>query len=133
MAPSVEVAPAAQEPKKDVIGFIYPPPEVRNIVDKTASFVARNGVEFESKIRMNEQSNPKFNFLNPGDPYHAYYQHRVVVIREGKAEPEKIKVLPTESSVVTKQSEFVKSVTEDVIVPKEPPPEYEFLGELIFK
>ena len=83
MAPSVEVAPAAQEPKKDVIGFIYPPPEVRNIVDKTASFVARNGVEFESKIRMNEQSNPKFNFLNPGDPYHAYYQHKVQESRSG--------------------------------------------------
>ena len=29
----------------------------------------------------NEINNPKFNFLNPGDPYHAYYKHKVVVIR----------------------------------------------------
>lgn len=28
-------------PTKPVVGIIYPPPEVRNIVDKTASFVAR--------------------------------------------------------------------------------------------
>jgi len=110
--------------------IIYPPPEVRNIVDKTAGFVARNGIEFEQRIKQNEINNPKFNFLNTGDPYHAYYQHRVVVIREGKPEPEKIKAaLPTES-VAKKQSELLKSVTkEDVIVPKEPPPEYEFLAD----
>lgn len=28
---------------KSIVGIIYPPPEVRNIVDKTASFVARYG------------------------------------------------------------------------------------------
>jgi len=109
--------------------IIYPPPEVRNIVDKTAGFVARNGIEFEQRIKQNEINNPKFNFLNTGDPYHAYYQHRVVVIREGKPEPEKVKALPTES-IAKKQSEILKSVTkEDVIVPKEPPPEYEFLAD----
>jgi len=52
-----------------------------------------------------------------------------VVIREGKPEPEKVKALPTES-IAKKQSEILKSVTkEDVIVPKEPPPEYEFLAD----
>ncbi|KAA0203292.1 hypothetical protein HAZT_HAZT003691 [Hyalella azteca] len=81
------VAPNPSDEKKNVIGFIYPPPEVRNIVDKTASFVARNGVEFESRIRINEQNNPKFNFLNPGDPYHAYYQHKVQDCRAGKPLP----------------------------------------------
>ncbi len=55
--------------------------QVRNIVDKTAGFVARNGAEFEHRIKQNEVNNPKFNFLNPGDPYHAYYQHKVVQIR----------------------------------------------------
>ena len=33
----VEETPAT----KPIVGIIYPPPEVRNIVDKTASFVAR--------------------------------------------------------------------------------------------
>ena len=57
---------------------------VSDIVDKTASFVARNGPEFESRIRQNEIKNPKFNFLNAGDPYNAYYQHKVNEHKEGK-------------------------------------------------
>ena len=67
------------------IGIIYPPPEVRSIVDKTATFVARNGPEFEDKIRQNEINNPKFNFLNSADPYHAYYRHKLKDIQEGKS------------------------------------------------
>lgn len=57
---------------------------ISDIVDKTASFVARNGPEFEARIRQNEIGNPKFNFLNTGDPYHAYYQHKVREFKEGK-------------------------------------------------
>ena len=49
---------------KNNVGIIYPPPEVRNIVDKTALFVARNGPEFEQRIKQKEHSNPRFNFLN---------------------------------------------------------------------
>lgn len=103
---------------KPIVGIIYPPPEVRNIVDKTASFVARfdpqphifwhacyrllipgswinlslciivyrNGPEFEARIRQNEINNPKFNFLTPTDPYHAYYRHKVNEFKEGKAQ-----------------------------------------------
>lgn len=113
--------------------IIYPPPEVRNIVDKTAGFVARNGAEFEHRIKQNEVNNPKFNFLNPGDPYHAYYQHKVVQIREGKSEPavEKGPKAPAES-VQKKQSELLKAIQhkkDEVVVPKEPPPEFEFLAD----
>ena len=78
------MAPIAANNDGRSVGIIYPPPEVRNIVDKTASFVARNGPEFEQRIKQNELNNPKFTFLNSGDPYHAYYQHRVVEIRDGK-------------------------------------------------
>lgn len=54
----------------------------KDIVDKTASFVARNGPEFESRIRQNELGNPKFNFLTQGDPYHKYYLLKVKDLRE---------------------------------------------------
>lgn len=47
------------------------------IVDKTATFVAKNGIEFENKIKEKEATNIKFAFLNPADPYHAYYKHKV--------------------------------------------------------
>ena len=43
------------------------------------------GVEFESRIRQNEINNPKFNFLNPGDPYNAYFQHKVQDFRDQDA------------------------------------------------
>ncbi|CAN1835963.1 Probable splicing factor 3A subunit 1 [Linum perenne] len=59
------------------IGIIHPPPDIRNIVDKTAQFVAKNGPEFEKRIMAHNANNAKFNFLNSNDPYHAYYQHRL--------------------------------------------------------
>uniref|UniRef100_A0A672YQI5 Splicing factor 3a, subunit 1 n=1 Tax=Sphaeramia orbicularis TaxID=375764 RepID=A0A672YQI5_9TELE len=84
--PETNKVPEETPATKPIVGIIYPPPEVRNIVDKTASFVARNGPEFEARIRQNEINNPKFNFLNPNDPYHAYYRHKVNEFKEGKAQ-----------------------------------------------
>ncbi|CAH9130130.1 unnamed protein product [Cuscuta epithymum] len=65
------------------IGIIYPPPDIRSIVDKTSQFVVKNGPEFERRIVLSNAGNAKFNFLNPSDPYHAYYQHR---LSEGRAQ-----------------------------------------------
>lgn len=48
-----------------VVGLIYPPPEVRNIVDKTAAFVAKNGLEFAGKIAAEKAGQAKFRFLQP--------------------------------------------------------------------
>lgn len=129
-----EEAPTAPA-TKPIVGIIYPPPEVRNIVDKTASFVARNGPEFESRIRQNELGNPKFNFLNTGDPYHAYYQHKVKEFKEGKgSEPAApTPAVPQQKTVASatqlKQQELLKQVTEQPFVPKDPPPDYEFMAD----
>jgi len=49
------------------------------------------GPEFEERIRGNEQDNPKFNFLNPNDPYHAYYAHKLKEFQESDlSEPRKL-------------------------------------------
>ncbi|XP_022179803.1 splicing factor 3A subunit 1-like [Myzus persicae] len=114
------------------IGIIYPPPEVRNIVDKTASFVARNGPEFESRIRQNELGNPKFNFLTQGDPYHAYYVHKVKDLREKATQeptlpPKETKSMSTATQL--KQQELLKQVQEAIFVPKDPPKEFEFIAD----
>ncbi|TID17599.1 hypothetical protein CANINC_003965, partial [Pichia inconspicua] len=42
---------------------------------KTATYVSKNGVLFENKIKAKESQNPKFVFLNSDDPYHQYYQY----------------------------------------------------------
>ncbi|KAL3520304.1 hypothetical protein ACH5RR_018453 [Cinchona calisaya] len=70
-------APTSIATHTRTIGIIYPPPDIRNIVDKTSQFVAKNGPEFEKRIIASNAGNPKFNFLNASDPYHAYYQHRL--------------------------------------------------------
>ncbi|CAA6673377.1 unnamed protein product [Spirodela intermedia] len=63
------------------IGIIHPPPDIRTIIDKTSSFVSKNGPEFERRILAHNAGNAKFNFLIPTDPYHAYYQHRLSEFR----------------------------------------------------
>jgi splicing factor 3A subunit 1 len=55
-------------------------------VDKTAAFVAKNGPQFEERIKDNEKHNNKFAFLNPNDPYRAYYDFKLQENREGKGE-----------------------------------------------
>uniref|UniRef100_A0A7N0RHY0 Splicing factor 3A subunit 1 n=1 Tax=Kalanchoe fedtschenkoi TaxID=63787 RepID=A0A7N0RHY0_KALFE len=74
-------APATVATHTRTIGIIHPPPDIRSIVDKTSQFVAKNGPEFEKRIIANNAGNAKFNFLNPSDPYHAYYQHRLAEFR----------------------------------------------------
>ncbi|KAL5965803.1 Splicing factor 3A subunit 1 [Taenia solium] len=119
-----EVAPE-NKPINPKIGIIYPPPEVRNIVDKTASFVARNGPDFESRIRQNEINNPKFNFLNPTDPYHAYYQQKVKDFTEGKA-VESLGMRVTVPSAARLGQDAPK-IIQETFIPKDPPPEFEFV------
>ncbi|EPX74724.1 splicing factor Sap114 [Schizosaccharomyces octosporus yFS286] len=74
--------------KDGVLGLptnlILPPPEIREIIDKSAGYVARNGLAFEEKIRQNEIKNPKFSFLQVDDPYYKYYQHKLQEARQGK-------------------------------------------------
>ena len=98
-----------------------------DIVDKTASFVARNGPEFESRIRQNELGNPKFNFLNTGDPYHSYYQHKVKEFKEGKGQEPKAPI-GVNITAHQKQQEILKQV-EQPFIPKDPPPEFEFIAD----
>ncbi|XP_061907122.1 splicing factor 3A subunit 1 [Entelurus aequoreus] len=122
-------APEETPATKPMVGIIYPPPEVRNIVDKTASFVARNGPEFEARIRQNEINNPKFNFLNPNDPYHAYYRHKVNEFKEGKAQEPSAAVPKVMQQAMLQTQQLPQKVQAIQEIPKEPPPEYEFLAD----
>ncbi|KAJ2781050.1 SF3a splicing factor complex subunit [Coemansia javaensis] len=66
-------------------GMIYPPVDIKTIVDKTAEHVARSGEAFQQMIREKYQGNARFAFIYPGDPYFAYYEHMVGQFRSGKA------------------------------------------------
>ncbi|XP_077291331.1 SR-related CTD associated factor 6 isoform X2 [Arctopsyche grandis] len=56
----------------------HPPKDtdLRNIIDKLAQFVARNGPEFEQMTKSKQKNNPKFSFLYGGDHFN-YYQYKV--------------------------------------------------------
>lgn len=69
---------------KPPAGVVLPPHEIRNILEKTAGYVARNGAVFEDRIREKERQNPKFSFLAPDDAYHPFYQWRLNEIRAGR-------------------------------------------------
>ncbi|WKX97788.1 hypothetical protein Q1695_013455 [Nippostrongylus brasiliensis] len=108
---------------RTIIGLIYPPPDIRTIVDKTAAFVARNGVDFENKIREKEANNKRFNFLSPTDPYNAYYKQKVRDFQEGKADTA---VAPPKPQLPEAVKDAVKKAD---FVPTKPPPAFEFCAD----
>ncbi|KAG9096369.1 hypothetical protein FS749_008645 [Ceratobasidium sp. UAMH 11750] len=105
---------------KFATGMIYPPPDIRTIIDRTAAFVARsaNPPQFEDKIRESQRNEPKFSFLNSADPYHAYYRHRIQKVEEGE----------DDQTVTVAAAKDVPETAVPVIQapPKEPPP-HEFV------
>lgn len=90
MAPSATAvdspAPAGlpDEVNKPPPGVVLPPRDIRSIVEKTAGYVARNGLVFEDRIREKEKHNSKFSFLSANDAYTPYYEWRLQEIKEGR-------------------------------------------------
>ncbi|KAI6207098.1 Splicing factor 3A subunit 1 [Aphelenchoides besseyi] len=107
---------------KSIVGLIIPPPDVRAIVEKTAQFVARNGIDFENKIKEKEAQNPRFGFLSPTDPYHAYYRSKVSMFETGVAQ-----------EIAQPKTQLPEAIREHVqqaeLIPKNPPPAYEFMAD----
>ena len=99
-------------PPKDIRGAAYYYAPLKNftanicaaIVEKTAGYVARNGVVFEGgdpnlhswtsstdistagtdRIREKEKHNPKFSFLSANDAYNSFYAWRLNEVRQGR-------------------------------------------------
>jgi len=56
---------------------------VKNIIDKLANFVARNGIAFEKMTKDKQKNNPKFAFLFGGQHFN-YYQYRLTTEQQRK-------------------------------------------------
>ena len=85
------------------------------IIDKTATFVAKNGPQFEERIKESEKFNNKFSFLNTNDPYRAYYDHKINLVKEGLAAPKKFEPVKVEAQPVI-------PIVPVKPIPKEPAP-----------
>ncbi|CAB9526684.1 Splicing factor 3A subunit 1 [Seminavis robusta] len=94
-------------------GVIRPPPEIRAVADKTASYVAKNGRAFEARILgSGKGKTPKFAFLQPTSPFHAYYEDRIRFYESGgedkkEEEPDASKE-KTDGASVKKESDKKK-------------------------
>jgi len=65
------------------IGVIIPPPDIKKVIDKAATFVGKYGSNFEAMLKQEAHNLPKFSFLNEGDPYRPYYDSIVASIAKG--------------------------------------------------
>ena len=45
-----------------------------NCIEKTAEFILTQGAQMEILMRAKEANNPKFQFLDPDNPYHSIYK-----------------------------------------------------------
>ncbi|KAF8930096.1 Pre-mRNA splicing factor PRP21 like protein-domain-containing protein [Dissophora ornata] len=115
--PSGQESESTQEDVASV-GIIYPPPYIRAIADKTAALLAGSdtGALLEERLRQSEKNNAKFCFLNPTDPYHAYYAFKVKEAKSGKAP----KAAEIKAEVEAKVEEVIKP-------PPEEPPALDFM------
>lgn len=58
--------------------ILCPPSEQRVIIDKTASYVLKNGKDFEDILRA--KNDKRFTFLQYNDPYYKYYTFKLTGI-----------------------------------------------------
>jgi splicing factor 3A subunit 1 len=79
---------------------ILPPPIVREIIDRTAGFIAKNGRSYEERIARSAPGTIKFAFLSETHPYHDYYEQTIVKLKaEGVIIP---MLIPTTQQSPTK-------------------------------
>ncbi|KAJ3106821.1 hypothetical protein HDU97_005533 [Phlyctochytrium planicorne] len=117
---------------------IIPPPEIKAVAEKTAAYVAKNGVNFEERIREDKKHDQKFCFLNPNDPYRPYYDLKVKEAKEGtgqqkKEEGDKVVFLfDTQAERKDCSDHLMQALSQEKasapqsnqkLAPKEPPPD----------
>jgi hypothetical protein len=95
LTPLVPYGPTPPKPLSRP-SFIVPPADVQIIIDKMASYVAKNGRDFETIVK--NKGDPRFSFLELSHQYHGYYAHKLTIY-EGAVNP---RVL-TEEELLQKQ------------------------------
>ncbi|CAG8679220.1 186_t:CDS:2 [Dentiscutata erythropus] len=54
-----------------------PPPDLKIIIDKMATYVSKSGESLEAKVREKHIDDPRFSFLLPWNEFHSYYRQRI--------------------------------------------------------
>ena len=95
---------------KQNVAMIYPPPELKKIVDKVANLVIKYGEEFEEKLK-NDENNKKYSFLNKDDPYFLYYSSKIKENKQNKEKNEEFLQKKRKSSNEESKEEKENNIT----------------------
>ncbi|KAI9457754.1 Pre-mRNA splicing factor PRP21 like protein-domain-containing protein [Lactarius psammicola] len=109
---------------KFTTGLILPPPDVKSTINRTIVHMNRSSdpLQFEVKLRESRRTDPAFSFLNPADPYHAYYRNRLDQAMRGEV----LDGVPADVDSKVEETEEGK-VSGDY---GKPPPPTEFILEM---
>ncbi|KAG7174056.1 suppressor of white apricot-like [Homarus americanus] len=58
----------------------WPPPDVQMVIDKMASYIIKNGGDFEAMVR--SRDDPRFSFLKKDHEYYPYYRCKIRLYSE---------------------------------------------------
>lgn len=102
------------------------------MIDKAAANLATKGPELENHIR-EANKDGRFNFLNPNDPYYAYYRFKYQEVKDGKGkfyikqiQKKSFNCIDIDASIVSQSSNQVQDHVQAVpdepvqLAPKEP-------------
>ncbi|KAF0528307.1 splicing factor, suppressor of white-apricot-like isoform x1 [Gigaspora margarita] len=68
----------SSKPQSQPLGpVIVPPPDLKIIIDKMATYVSKSGESLEAKVREKHIDDPRFSFLLPWNEFHSYYRQRI--------------------------------------------------------
>ena len=66
--------------------FTKRPPTVKlfRAIEKTALFLAGQGIQMEILLKAKQSGNPVFDFLSVDNPLHPFYRHLVSLVKSGQ-------------------------------------------------
>lgn len=101
------------------ISLPFPQPDnnddTHNII-KLAEYVSRNGIQFEDKVKMKEENNPKFNFLFPEKNENGYRFYRwKLYTTSNNYSPEMVANIEAKykETILSAPSGFIKLTSDD--------------------
>ncbi|XP_025088915.1 splicing factor, suppressor of white-apricot homolog isoform X2 [Pomacea canaliculata] len=92
-------------------------------IEKTATFIAKHGIQMEIMVKAKQARNPQFEFLNFEHPLNQYYKHLVQMIKDGKYRPQQDQEEKEEMAGYDKDHYLHPSLSNSsAAVPLPPPP-----------
>nr|CAG4636251.1 EOG090X07RL [Eubosmina coregoni]SVE69853.1 EOG090X07RL [Eubosmina coregoni] len=108
-----QVASPSQNASITENSFPHPAPEIRPLIDKTASYMSRNGRHLESYVQA--KGDTRFAFLYPVHTLHSYYLHKLSIYTEIHKNQPTVTTSLQSAPVIEKVAIKVEPVVERIV------------------